>query len=172
MAKFRREDIGLVFQHYMLIPNLTVEENIQLGSKYAAEAADLEELALLLGIEKFLNKYPHQLSGGEQQRVCIARAVIKKPTILFCDEATGALDSENSKNIIVLLHVIKQNYGTSILLRHIIEKLPEQQTEYCSWKMARIVRGRHEYGEVVAGSNELGDLIWGCCLNIYPETFC
>ena len=62
-----------------------------------------------------LNKYPHQLSGGEQQRVCIARAVIKKPTILFCDEATGALDSENSKNIIVLLHVIKQNYGTSIL---------------------------------------------------------
>ena len=115
VAKFRREDIGLVFQHYMLIPNLTVEENIQLGSKYAAEAADLEELALLLGIEKFLNKYPHQLSGGEQQRVCIARAVIKKPTILFCDEATGALDSENSKNIIVLLHVIKQNYGTSIL---------------------------------------------------------
>ena len=103
VAKFRREDIGLVFQHYMLIPNLTIEENIQLGSKYAAEAADL------------LNKYPHQLSGGEQQRVCIARAVIKKPTILFCDEATGALDSENSKNIIVLLHAIKQTYGTSIL---------------------------------------------------------
>jgi len=115
VAKFRREDIGLVFQHYMLIPNLTVEENIQLGSKYAAEAADLEELASLLGIEKLLNKYPHQLSGGEQQRVCLARAVIKKPTILFCDEATGALDSENSKNIIVLLHAIKQSYGTSIL---------------------------------------------------------
>ncbi|MDP5865580.1 ABC transporter ATP-binding protein [Streptococcus mutans] len=118
VAKFRREDIGLVFQvfqHYMLIPNLTVEENIQMGSKYALEAADLEELVSLLGIEKLLNKYPHQLSGGEQQRVCIARAVIKKPAVLFCDEATGALDSENSKNIIVLLHAIKQTYGTSIL---------------------------------------------------------
>ncbi len=84
VAKFRREDIGLVFQHYAN-SNLTVEENIQLGSKYAAEAADLEELASLLGIEKLLNKSSSAVGPGERQRV-LARAVIKKPTIFVCDD--------------------------------------------------------------------------------------
>lgn len=115
IADIRREDIGLVFQHYMMLSNLTIRENILMGNKKSGENIDLEELCTLLGIQDLLERYPYQLSGGEQQRACIARAVIKKPAILFCDEATGALDSDNSKNIIVLLHSIKKKYGTSII---------------------------------------------------------
>ncbi len=114
MANIRREDIGLVFQHYMLLPNLTVRENIELGNKKDNENINLDELCTLLGIQHLLERYPYQLSGGEQQRACLARAVIKKPAILFCDEATGALDKDNSKNIIILLHDIKKKYGTSV----------------------------------------------------------
>ena len=118
VAKFRREDIGLVFQHYMLIPNLTVEENIQLGSKYAAEAADLEELALLLGIEKFLNKYPHQLSGGEQQRLCIARAVVHQPSLLIADEPSANLDRAYALDIMELFKSFHEAGTTVIVSAH------------------------------------------------------
>ncbi len=114
VAEIRREYIGLVFQHYMLLPNLTIRENIEIGNKKDNKNINLEELCTLLGIQHLLEHYPYQLSEGEQQRACIARAVIKKPEILFCDEATGALDSDNSKNIIILLHDIKKRYGTSI----------------------------------------------------------
>lgn len=115
IANIRREEIGLVFQHYMMLANLTIRENILMGNKKNSDNIDLEELCTLMGIQDLLERYPYQLSGGEQQRACIARAVIKKPAILFCDEATGALDSENSKNIIVLLHNIKKKYGTTII---------------------------------------------------------
>jgi putative ABC transport system ATP-binding protein len=114
-AYIRRNEIGLVFQHYMMLPNLTIWENIQIGRGNDSASISLEELSHSLGLEHLLDKYPYQLSGGEQQRVCIARAVIKKPEILFCDEATGALDRDNSKNIITLLHKIKKEYGTSIV---------------------------------------------------------
>ena len=115
IAHIRRNRIGFVFQHYMLLSNLTVWENIQIGAGNASVNLDLEELSRSLGLEHLLDQYPHQLSGGEQQRVCIASGVIKKPEILFCDEATGALDRDNSKNIITLLHKIKKEYGTSII---------------------------------------------------------
>lgn len=115
IAGVRRNDIGFVFQHYLMLSNLTVRENIQMGSKKNIHDNDLDALCRLLGIDHLLEKYPYQLSGGEQQRACIARAVIKKPAILFCDEATGALDSNNSKNIIGLLHSIKKEYGTTIV---------------------------------------------------------
>lgn len=114
LAELRREKIGLVFQHYMLLPNLTIRENIALGKKKGGENIDLDGLCKLLGIQNLLDGYPYQLSGGEQQRACIARAVIKKPEILFCDEATGALDKDNSINIVTLLHKIKGEYGTTI----------------------------------------------------------
>lgn len=115
IASLRRDDIGFVFQHYLMLPNLTVRENIQIGNQKDKSAIDLEELCILLGIAQLLERYPYQLSGGEQQRVCIARALIKNPAILFCDEATGALDSDNSKNIICMLHNIKKEYGITIV---------------------------------------------------------
>lgn len=115
IASLRRDDIGFVFQHYLMLPNLTVRENIQIGNQKDNKSIDLEKLCHLLGIDQLLERYPYQLSGGEQQRVCIARALIKNPAILFCDEATGALDSDNSKNIICMLHNIKKEYGTTIV---------------------------------------------------------
>lgn len=115
IASLRRDDIGFVFQHYLMLPNLTVRENIQIGNQKDNNDIDLEKLCGLLGINQLLERYPYQLSGGEQQRVCIARALIKNPAILFCDEATGALDSDNSKNIICMLHNIKKEYGTTII---------------------------------------------------------
>ncbi|MBA4687737.1 MAG: ABC transporter ATP-binding protein [Candidatus Galacturonibacter soehngenii] len=115
IASLRRDDIGFVFQHYLMLPNLTVRENIQIGNQKENNDIDLEKLCDLLGINQLLERYPYQLSGGEQQRVCIARALIKNPAILFCDEATGALDSDNSKNIICMLHNIKKEYGTTII---------------------------------------------------------
>lgn len=115
IADLRRDKIGFVFQHYMLIPNLTVRENILLGANDKVEKDKLEELCAFLGIEKYLDTYPGKLSGGEQQRVCIARAVIKKPAILFCDEATGALDKDNSISIVKLLHEVKKKYKTTVL---------------------------------------------------------
>lgn len=115
IASLRRDDIGFVFQHYLMLPNLTVRENIQIGNQKENNDIDLEKLCDLLGINQLLERYPYQLSGGEQQRVCIARALIKNPAILFCDEATGALNSDNSKNIICMLHNIKKEYGTTII---------------------------------------------------------
>lgn len=115
IANLRRDKIGFVFQHYLLIPNLTVRENILLGAAGVPKPQKLEELCALLGIESHLDSYPYKLSGGEQQRVCIARAVIKKPEILFCDEATGALDKDNSIGIVKLLHEIKNKYDTTVL---------------------------------------------------------
>lgn len=114
IAELRKNKIGFVFQHYMLLPNLTVRENILLGAKDGTGEDELKELCALLGIEKHMDKYPYMMSGGEQQRVCIARAVIKKPEILFCDEATGALDKDNSINIVKLLHEVKNRFGTTV----------------------------------------------------------
>lgn len=121
IANLRRDKIGFVFQHYMLLPNLTVRENILLGAEKRdvfehdkTDMSEVEKLSELLGIDKYLDEYPYKLSGGEQQRVCIARAVAKNPEILFCDEATGALDKDNSINIVKLLHEIKKKFGTTI----------------------------------------------------------
>lgn len=121
IANLRRDKIGFVFQHYMLLPNLTVRENIFLGAEKRdvyehdkTDMSEIEKLSALLGIDKYLDEYPYKLSGGEQQRVCIARAVAKNPEILFCDEATGALDKDNSINIVKLLHEIKKKFGTTI----------------------------------------------------------
>lgn len=115
IAKIRRDEIGLVFQHYIMLSNLTIRENILLGQSKRKQNISLNTLCGFLEIEHLLDQYPYQLSGGEQQRACIARAVIKKPDILFCDEATGALDSENSIHIIRLLHNLKKEYGTSVI---------------------------------------------------------
>lgn len=113
LAFIRRNKISNIYQNYMLLSELTVRENIELGK--GEKSLDFNEIAQVLGIEKIVDKYPSQLSGGQRQRVAIARAVIKKPEILFCDEATGALDEENSKQVVKLLHDMREKYGISII---------------------------------------------------------
>ena len=114
-AQWKRKSVGYVFQEYLLLNNLTVRENIEIGRCSGQEAFELGELVRILEIDGLLDKFPGQLSGGQKQRTAIARAVIKKPEILFCDEATGALDEANSKKVVELLYELKQQFGIAVL---------------------------------------------------------
>ncbi len=113
---YRRKNLGYVFQSYNLIPNLTVRENIEVGAYLSKHHLDLEELLFVLGLKKHDNKIPTQLSGGQQQRTSIGRAIIKNPNLLLCDEPTGALDSDTSKQILELIEKVKEKYNTSIIM--------------------------------------------------------
>lgn len=115
LAEWKKDEIGYIFQNYLLLSNLTVKENIEIGISSKREPISFNNLVNILDIEDILNKFPSQLSGGEQQRVSIARAIIKKPKIIFCDEATGALDEDNSKKVVKLLHNIKEEFNISIV---------------------------------------------------------
>ena len=116
LADYRKENLGFIFQFYNLVPNLTVEENIQVCEYLSESPLDMEELLTTLGLSEHRYKFPSQLSGGQQQRCAIARALIKNPKLLLCDEPTGALDSKTSKDILVLLEKVNQKYGTTMLI--------------------------------------------------------
>lgn len=116
LADYRRDNLGFIFQMYNLVPNLTVYENIEVCKFLSKNPLDIEELLDVLGLTEHRNKFPSQLSGGQQQRCAIARALIKNPTLLLCDEPTGALDSKTSKDILILLEKINEKYGTTMLI--------------------------------------------------------
>ncbi len=116
LADYRRENLGFIFQFYNLVPNLTVRENIQVCEYLSNNPLNMEELLETLGLVEHQNKFPSQLSGGQQQRCAIARALIKNPKLLLCDEPTGALDSKTSRDILMLLEKINEKYGTTMLI--------------------------------------------------------
>lgn len=116
LSNYRRENLGFIFQFYNLVPNLTVKENIQVCEYLTDSPLDMEELLDTLGLTEHQNKFPSQLSGGQQQRCAIARALIKNPKLLLCDEPTGALDSRTSRDILVLLEEVNRRYGTTMLI--------------------------------------------------------
>ena len=116
MTDYRREDVGFVFQFYNLIPDLTVQENIQVVADIAKQSMDIEEVMKALDIDKYKNRFPKELSGGQQQRVAIARALIKNPKILLCDELTGALDSESSRNVLKFIEKVNEQFKTTIII--------------------------------------------------------
>lgn len=116
LTDFRRKKLGFVFQFYNLVSSLTVLENV-LSTKYLAEdGLDPEEVLKTVGMWEHRDKFPFEISGGEQQRVAIARAVVKKPSIILCDEPTGALDFENAIRVLKLLEEINEKYGTTIII--------------------------------------------------------
>ncbi|MEE0418902.1 MAG: ABC transporter ATP-binding protein [Lachnospiraceae bacterium] len=115
LACWKRMDVGNVFQDYLLLDNLTVQENIKIGICPQKQSLSFDRLVRILQLEEVLEKFPAELSGGQQQRTSIARAVIKSPRLLFCDEATGSLDEENSKNVVELLHNLQSTFGMTVL---------------------------------------------------------
>lgn len=119
LTGYRREDIGFVFQFYNLVTNLTAKENVELAVQICPEALDPIEVLKSVGLEDRANNFPSQLSGGEQQRVSIARALAKHPKLLLCDEPTGALDYNTGKTILKLLwDTCRQNKMTVIVITH------------------------------------------------------
>lgn len=116
LATYRRYDIGFVFQFYNLVPNLTAKENVELASQICKDHKDAVEALESVGLGDRLNNFPSQLSGGEQQRVSIARALAKKPKLLLCDEPTGALDYKTGKQILKLLQDTCHNEGMTVVL--------------------------------------------------------
>lgn len=116
LTLYRREHLGYIFQMYNLIPNLTVRENIEVGVYLSKSPLDVDELLHTLGLWDHRFKIPNQLSGGQQQRTAIGRAIVKNPDILLCDEPTGALDYQTSKDILHLIETINQKYGNTVIM--------------------------------------------------------
>ncbi len=116
LTLYRRHDIGFVFQFYNLMPNLTALENVELASELCHDSLPARQILEQVGLGERLNNFPAQLSGGEQQRVSIARAIAKKPKILLCDEPTGALDYETGKHILSILSDMCREYGTTVIV--------------------------------------------------------
>ena len=108
--------MGFVFQFYNLIPDLTVQENIEVVSDISKNPLDIEEVMTALDIEKYRNRFPKELSGGQQQRAAIARALIKNPKILLSDELTGALDSKSSRSVLKFIEKINEQFKTTIII--------------------------------------------------------
>lgn len=116
LTDYRRGDIGFVFQFYNLVPNLTVGENIEVVSNISKSPLNTDEVLEAVGMNDKKHRFPRELSGGEQQRVSIARAIVKNPKLLLCDEPTGALDFQTSRSILQLLQHVNKKYGTTILM--------------------------------------------------------
>jgi putative ABC transport system ATP-binding protein len=116
LTRYRREHVGFVFQFYNLIPSLTVLENVKLVTEIADKPLDPREALTLVGLEARLDHFPSQLSGGEQQRVAVARAIVKAPDVLLCDEPTGALDYDTGKVVLAAIARANEALGTTIVV--------------------------------------------------------
>lgn len=155
LEDFRRNDIGFVFQFYNLMENLTAYENISLASSIVKKPFNPEKVLRDVGLEKRKNNYPSQLSGGEQQRVSIARAVVKNPKLLLCDEPTGALDSKTGSKIIELLYSLSGESKTTIIIVTHNSSLAQIATH-----LIRISDGTIEEDKLFPRKESIEDIVW------------
>lgn len=116
LTDYRRRHLGYIFQMYNLIPNLNIKENVETGAYLSDHPLDVDDILKTLGLYEHRHKLPSQLSGGQQQRFSIGRAIVKNPDILLCDEPTGALDYNTSKEILKLIETVNQKYSTTIIM--------------------------------------------------------
>ena len=116
VGEYRRRELGFVFQFYNLVPDLTIKENIEVTAHLSKNPLDVDDLLRSLGLYEHRNKFPRQVSGGQQQRCAIGRALVKNPGLLLCDEPTGALDYKTSKEILALMERVNRDYGCTIVI--------------------------------------------------------
>ena len=116
LTLYRRKHLGYIFQMYNLIPNLNIKENVEVGAYLSDNPLDVDELLKTLGLYEHRHKLPNQLSGGQQQRTAIGRAIVKNPYILLCDEPTGALDYNTSKEILKLIEEVNRKFGNTVIM--------------------------------------------------------
>ena len=155
LVKYRREDVGFVFQFYNLVQNLTARENVELGYEICKNPLDVDQTIKKVGLTKRKDNFPSALSGGEQQRVAIARAVVKNPKLLLCDEPTGALDSKTGKQVLKLLQSIsKKEKTTVIIITHNNAIIPIAN------KVITIKNGSVESVKINKKPKNIGDLEW------------
>ena len=156
LTKFRRDNLGFIFQQYNLLQTLSVRENVEVGSEVSQDPFSVEEIVETVGLTPNIDKYPFQLSGGEQQRVSIARAVVKKPKIMFCDEPTGALDEENAKEILGVIQDLNETFKTTVVLITHNPSIGEMADRIVKLNSGEVV-------EVTVNQNkkQAKDLVWG-----------
>jgi len=116
LTRYRRRHLGYIFQMYNLIPNLNIKENVEVGAYLSEHPLQTDDILKTLGLYEHRHKLPNQLSGGQQQRTAIGRAIVKNPDILLCDEPTGALDYNTSKEILRLIEEINAKYGSTVIM--------------------------------------------------------
>lgn len=140
LIEYRRLDVGFVFQFYNLIPNLTALENVELASQIAKKPLSPEKVLEKVGLAERMDNFPSQLSGGEQQRVSIARALAKNPKMLLCDEPTGALDYKTGKQILKLLHRTCRETGTTVIVITHNQALADMADRIITMRSGRVIQ--------------------------------
>lgn len=138
LTEFRKKYVGFIFQQYYLLPNLSVDKNVKMGADLAGNK-DYREMIQAVGLGEKLQKYPHELSGGEQQRVSVARALAKKPEILFLDEPTGALDEETGRQVLDYICKLQKKYHFSICMVTHNNNIAEMAKKVVKMNSGRIV---------------------------------
>lgn len=155
LTKYRRDNVGFVFQFYNLVPSLTAYENVALVTEIAAKPMAPEEALAMVGLQDRMDHFPAQLSGGEQQRVAIARAIAKAPSVLLCDEPTGALDSHTGARVIEALMSVNAKLGTTTLIithNAVIQDVADRIIHFADGMISRIRENAHR--------KSAADLVW------------